>query len=228
MITQKTTLNFISKIIKTRRTSTKLVVTAVALLLLVTTIAAITQRESPPVTRVRVCVKDNGQMRMVVGNTTCDTSERLVEWVVGGEVTDIQLGQGLVGSREDGSVQLAVDPDLIRSCTSCDGGRVFAGFDDGPRDMPLLDFFTGTPPPQIAKLDLPAGDYAIFAKMSLDNLSQGATPKFVICRLEAGADFDEATVDLESGPAVPTEEGVSRLGLTLQVVHHFDDPGSAD
>lgn len=54
MITQKTTVNFISKIIKTRRT-TKLVFTAVALLLLGTTIAAVTQRESVPVTRL--CTK---------------------------------------------------------------------------------------------------------------------------------------------------------------------------
>ena len=78
------------------------------------------------------------------------------------------------------------------------------------------------------QLDLPAGDYAIFAKMTLDNSSQGASERFVFCKLEAGADFDKATVDLESGPAAPIAgERLARLGLTLQVVHHFDTPGSA-
>src|SRR5687767_4679675 len=103
------------EIMKTYRTSTKLIVTAVALLLLGTTIAAISQRESPPVTRVRVCVKDSGQLRMVTGNnTTCDPSEQPMDWVVGGEVTAIQVGQGLVGSRDDGIINLALDPSILQ------------------------------------------------------------------------------------------------------------------
>ena len=66
MTTQEMPVKFISKIIKTHRTPTKVIVTAVVLLLVGTTIAAITQGEAPAVTRVRVCVKDNGQMRMLI------------------------------------------------------------------------------------------------------------------------------------------------------------------
>jgi hypothetical protein len=91
--------------------------------------------------------------------------------------------------------------------------------------MPTLDLAFGQPPAQIAKLDLPACDYAISAK---NDSRQLLTPeRFVFCRLEAGADFDEATADLKSGPAAPiADQGIAKLGLTLQVVHHFDTPGS--
>lgn len=127
MITQKSKLKSITKIIKTRGTSAKLILTAVALLLLGTTIAAFTQRESPPVTRVPICVKDNGQLRMVTGNNTaCGPSERLMDWVVGGQVTEIRPGQGLVGNRDDGIVNLALDPSILQNCAGC--GRIFAGF----------------------------------------------------------------------------------------------------
>jgi hypothetical protein len=86
---------------KTHTTSTKLAVAVGALLLFGTTIAAVTQRQPSPVTRVRLCVKHNGQVRLLTGSaTTCDSSEQPMEWVVGGEVTDIQPGQGLIGSRD--------------------------------------------------------------------------------------------------------------------------------
>ena len=152
MITQKTTVKAVGKVIKTRRTSTKVVVTALALLLLGTTIAAVTQRESPPVTHVLVCVKDNGQLRIVTGNNTaCDPSEQPMDWVVGGQVTEIRAGQGLVGTQDDGIVNLALDPSILQSCAGC--GRIIAGFDDGPRDIP--PFIFGEELPQIAKLNLP-------------------------------------------------------------------------
>ena len=73
---------------KTRRTSTKLVVCIAALLLVGSTIAAVFQREPPRVTHVRVCVKENGQLRMLTGNNTaCDPSEQPMDWTVGGQVT---------------------------------------------------------------------------------------------------------------------------------------------
>lgn len=228
MITQEPTVKFISKIMKTRRTSTKLIVTAVALLLLGTTIAAVTQRESPPVTRVRVCVKDNGQMRMVVGDSTCDTSERLVEWVVGGEVTDIRLGQGLVGTREDGIVNLALDPSILQSCAGC--GRIIAGFDDGPRAMPRFTF--GEELPQIAKLNLPAGNYAVFAKLVVSAKDFEGPPvtrkEFALCKLSAGNDFDNSSALLEVEDDRPTIESINdEVVLTLEVVHRFAEPGEA-
>lgn len=140
---------------KTRIASMKMVTSVVALLLVGTTIAAVSQREEPAVTRVPICVKENGQLRMLTGNNTaCEPSERQMEWVVGGEVTEIQLGDGLVGGREDGAVRLALDPSIIAGCTGCRGGRVFAGFNDGPSMFPHNLLFE-----TIAELNLPASDY---------------------------------------------------------------------
>lgn len=231
MITQKTTVNFISKIIKTRRT-TKLVVTAVALLLLGTTIAAVTQRESPPVTRITVCVKDNGQLRVLTG-AACDSSEQQMELVVGGEVTDIRLGAGLVGSREDGIVNLALDPSFIETCGSCRGGRIFAGFDDGPGDIFGAFGDQIVPASAIAGLSLPAGKFAVFAKLTLrnvDSIDERSHP--VQCMLKAGADFDEARVVVEdeqdrNDNGVPDRDGATSLVMSLMVVHQFDEPGGA-
>lgn len=211
---------------KTRRTSTKLAVSVVALLLLGTTIVGVTQRSTPSVTRVPICVKGNGQLRMLTGNNTaCGPSEQQVDWVVGGEVTDIRAGRGLVGSREDGTVQLAIDPSIIESCRSCDGGKVFAGFNDGPGNIPSIGLFDELP--QIAKLDLPAGDYAIFTKMTLRTTTEGGLTRHVVCRLEAGFDTDAAGAKLEPAGSTDQEGLINELGMTLQVVHHFDEPGSA-
>ena len=125
---------------KIYRSSTKTAVSVAASLLLLGATIAVTQRSQPSVSRAIVCVKENGQLRMLTGSATeaCDASERLVEWVVGGEVTDIRAGQGLVGTREGGAINLALDPSVLETCSSCRGGRVFAGFDDGPRNMPAL------------------------------------------------------------------------------------------
>lgn len=214
---------------KTRRTSTKLTVTVVALLLLGTTIAAVTQRESPAVVRVRVCVKDNGQLRMVTSNNTaCDPSEQLMEWMVGGEVTDIQIGQGLVGRREDGVVNLALDPSILQTCAGC--GRIFAGFDDGPRELP--SFVIGEELPQIAKLDIPAGNYAIFAKLvvtakEVEDLSL-TRKEFGLCQLVAANDVDSSSALLEVQDERPILAFTNdEVVLTLEVVHHFAEPGEA-
>jgi hypothetical protein len=212
----------------TRGISTKSVVATVTLLLIGTALAAVTQREALPVARVPICVKDNGQLRMLIGNNTaCDASEREMEWVVGGEVTDVRVGHGLVGSREDGIVQLAVDPSIIASCTGCRGGRVFAGFNDGPGQ--ILFTLTGDLV-TIAELGVPAGDYVIFAKMTLEAeplIDEFSFQRPVFCKLTAGADFDRASVVLEK---IHTEnpgntDGSYATGLTLQVVHRFTSPG---
>lgn len=149
-----------------------------------------------------------------------------MDWVVGGEVTDIRVGQGLVGSREDGAVNLALDPSVIEACQDCDGGKVFAGFNDGPGTIPT-DLFNAPP---IAKLDLPAGSYAIFAKMTLSNDEdeEGLVgDDRVLCRLKAGVDFEDAELVLADEVKTVVEHPYEdAAGLTLQVVHHFADPGS--
>lgn len=210
---------------KPRWTSTQPVVLAATMMILTVTIAGVTQRKQTEPIRVPICVKDNGQLRTLTGhNNNCDPSERLVQWVVGGEVTDIQPGPGLVGTRNDGIVELAVHPSIITDCAS---RKVFAGFNDGPGQ---LSFALTSDFPTIAELGLPAGDYAIFAKLTVE-----AEPLFgefsfqrpVFCKLTAGTDFDEATVVLEK---IHTErsgesDGSYRLGLNLQVVHSFNTPG---
>ena len=82
-------------------------------------------------TSVPVCVKANGQLRVLMGGAaTCGPSEQRTDWVVGGGVTDIALGPGLTGTRDGGAVHLAVSPALLER------GRVFAGFNDGPVPLP--------------------------------------------------------------------------------------------
>jgi hypothetical protein len=109
------------------------------------TAVLVAQRVSPPVTSVPVGIKSNGQVRVLIGaGATCRTSEHRSEWVVGGAVTDITLGRGLVGRREGSRFQLAVNPALLER------GRIFSGFNDGPVPMPVAF------PTEIARLDLPA------------------------------------------------------------------------
>ena len=142
MTTHDTTAEFINKITRTWRTSKKLVVTAAALLMLSITIVAVVRQAPVPATRVPICVKNNGQLRMLVrNNTACDPSEQLTEWVVGGQITDIRLGQGLVGRRDDGIVSLDLDPAILQDCAGC--GRIFAGFNDGPGEITDLGFGRG-------------------------------------------------------------------------------------
>ena len=210
----------------------KLVVSGAALLLLgvsVAVVTAVTQSTPPPVTRVPVCVKGNGQLRVVIDDkTSCGPSERQMDWVVGGQVTDIQLGQGLVGRRDDGIVKLALDPSIIEGANN-PGGRIFAGFDDGPRELADSPFGS-VDLPQIAKLDLPAGDYAIFAKLQV-TASELEDASFtrkesVSCQLVAENDFDRSSALLEvqdDRPILAFQN--DRVVLTLEVVHRFTQPG---
>lgn len=189
-----------------------LVSTIVAAAVAGATVAMLAQRVSQ--TSVPVCIKSNGQIRVLVSaGGTCDASEQRADWVVGGEVMDIAIGQGLIGSRDGGTFQLAVDPSLMQACTTgCQDRRIFAGFNDGP--AVFNDDLT-----TIARLDVPPGDYAIFAKLMLEN-SVGTDR--VDCRLSAEADFD-------AGAAVVEDDLLPFIGYTdtlnLNVVHHFDDPG---
>jgi hypothetical protein len=97
----------------THGTSTKTVV-SVAVLLLLGAAIAMTQPFQGSATRANVCVKRNGQLRMPAsGEIGCAPSERLVQWVVDGEVTDVSVGPGLVATRQGGLVKLAVDPSFL-------------------------------------------------------------------------------------------------------------------
>lgn len=208
-------------------TFAKLILISVVLLTVVTTIAALTQSASLAGTRVQLCVKDNGQLRMTTTGT-CDTAERLTEWVVGGQVTEIQLGQGLVGNRENGTMSLALDPSIFQSCIGC--GKIIGGFNDGPFELPRFNFEGDIP--QIAKLELPAGNYAISAKLVVEAKQGEELPisekEFAVCRLYAGNDFDESRALLEVEDDRPIEVFTNdEVVLSLQVVHRFAETGNA-
>ena len=167
-------------------------------------------------TSVPLCVKTNGQLRVLVGGVAaCDSSEQRTDWVVGGEVTDIALGPGLIGGRNGGAIQLAVNPALLER------GRVFSGFNDGPVAVPI--FFSET----IARLDLPAGNFAISAKLTVTSISDEGFDDRVLCTLWAEGDFDraEAVLPEDVNPPVmhPYEAAV---GLAMQVVHRYAAPGA--
>ncbi len=191
-----------------RRATPQIAVLAIAGSTLLGATAVLVAQNAVPVTSVPICVKGNGQLRMLMGaGATCDASEQRTNWVVGGELTDITLGQGLTGSRQGGAFQLAVDPLIVEK------GRIFSGFNDGPGQIPD-DLAT------IARLNLPAGSYAIFAKLMLSNEFGNVR---IGCRLSAGTDFDDAGLVVEESlfPFVPYLDT-----LNLSVVHHFTDPGA--
>jgi len=209
-------------------TPTKLLVFTLVVLIFGITITAFTQRESGSGTFVQLCVKANGQLRMTDKTTACDSSERLVEWLVGGQVTDIRAGQGLISNRDDGVVNLAVDPTVFQGCAGC--GKIIAGFNDGPLELPR--FVIGEEIPQIAKLDLPAGNYAIFAKLVVTAKQQEeqvvTVKEFAQCNLSAGNDFDNSSALLEVEDDRPIAAiDNDRVVLSLEVVHRFAEPGEA-
>jgi hypothetical protein len=176
----------------------------------------VAQRASPAVTSVPVCIKDNGQVRVLIDpGATCATPELRSEWVVGGALTDISVGPGLIGTRVGDTFQLAISPTLLES------GRIFSGFNDGPVPMP-----SGFPV-EIARLDLPAGSFAVSAKLTVTNtLGEGSDDR-VLCALRAEADFDLAELVLPEDVFTLIQHPYNAAaGLTMQLVHHFSAPGS--
>lgn len=205
----------------TTRTTARILVLSIAAPVLVGGMVILVAQRSAS-SSVPVCIKSNGQVRVLTTeDAACDMSEVRTDWVIGGEVTDVRVGQGLVGSRDGGTVQLAVDPSLVQSCTGCRGGRIFSGFNDGPVALP--GFF----PEEIARLDLPAGSFAIFAKLTITNtLGEGFDDR-VLCTLRADTDFDQGELVLpEDVDTLIQHPYNAAAGLTMQVVHRFTAPGS--
>jgi len=199
---------------------------AVAAMVLLGAGIAMTQPSETGVTRATVCVGSNGLMRMSPsGANGCRPTEQPVRWVVDGEVTDVHVGEGLVASREGGLVNLSLDPAILE-CEKCNDGKAFAGFNDGPEQIPRGDPPAYEPEP-IAKLEVPEGSYAVFAKMQLFNNDMGLDT-FVRCKLTAGVDSDEAQVVLENTriEQFPVLGEASRDVLKLQLVHRFDTAGT--
>jgi hypothetical protein len=151
----------------------------------------------------------------------------------GGDITGVAAGPGLTGGGNSGDVSLAVDTSVVQSrvtgscpagqssirvinedgtvaCEPDDRSAGYLGFKDGPQVIP----FAPTP---LGSLNLPPGQYVIFAKMWAvpPNLAGDAA---VTCTLKAGSDADEVHVSL------PNRNGHY---LGLNVVHSFNSAGDA-
>jgi hypothetical protein len=169
-------------------------------------------RAGTPAVTADVCIKPNGQLRVVTPNHPCRSPETAEQWTVGG-VKELRAGEGLVARNDAGVVALNVDPGLIESATAA---KIFAGFDD-EGDIPGAP---GAPLVEIGTLDLPTGAFAVWAKLTVTTDEEASWS--VRCRLEAGADFDESRVELSvdsslfRGRAIP---------MALEVVHRFTEPG---
>lgn len=184
-----------------------------------------------------VCVqKDSGLVRMLTdAKPACGPSEQAGHWTIGGELTSIQAGSGLIASEEHGVVDLDVDTDVVqeRVTASCDdggaisaigrggfvtctdgagGGKTIAAFNDGPGAIEPDG-------PAGGSLELPAGKYAIFAKMWVSAPFNNDT--HVSCTLDTGVDSDKTAVFLSH-----REEGPNpSASMSFMVVHNFTDVG---
>jgi hypothetical protein len=148
-----------------------------------------------------------------------------------GDITGVAAGTGLTGGGTDGDVSLGVDtsvvqarvtgscpqqesirtiaPDGTAECEPDDRSAGYSGFKNGPALVPQ-------PAGPIGTLNLPPGDYVIFAKLWVVPDTNGeATVK---CTLAAGGSSDDVRID--AGPREADHIG-------LNVVHSFSSPGAA-
>src|SRR4030095_1899134 len=118
---------------------------------------------------------------------------------------------------------------IFQGCIGC--GKIIAGFNDGPLELPLFPFGEEELPP-LANLPLPSGSYAISAKLVVEAKQGEEFPiprkEFALCKLSAGNDFDESSALLEVEDDRPIQVLTNdEVVLSLQVVHRFAKPGEA-
>lgn len=92
------------------------------------------------------------------------------------------------------------------------GPAVYSGFHDAPITLP-------SSLRTIATLRVPAGNYSVFAKLTVwngQNIDDTLT-----CKLVAGADFD-TSITVLTGNSVPF---ANYAAMALNVVHHFSGRG---
>jgi len=120
----------------------------------------------------------------------------------------------------------ALDPANIPGLlASLAGTSIFAGHRDSGE---LVNLHSGDVIPTIASLTLPAGSFAIFAKL---NLTRSDTTASVIgnevtCFLAAGNDSETANImvegwgyDVTVAPSTSYVEGATELGMSLMITH---------
>ena len=158
--------------------------------------------------------KSGGALRVVDATVTnCKTAETSLTWNQAG-VPGQPGPQGTSGATGPQGPQGEPGP----------GTDVFAGFYDGPVDLPL--FTTPFVPVPIAQLQLPAGKYVITASVDVNNLFPTADDA-ATCELHAGADFDRGSPTL-TAPNPSSGIAFSAARVSLIVVHQFDAPGVAE
>jgi hypothetical protein len=99
--------------------------------------------------------------------------------------------------------------------------KVFSAYKNGPEDVPSSLNTIGS-------LSLPAGKYAIFAKLYLTQDSGNTSkvqPNQVTARLEAGGAVDVSVVTVGIADETPFRSGADMI--SLNVVHEFTSAGSA-
>ena len=91
---------------------------------------------------------------------------------------------------------------------------IFASFLDGPVDIP-------TALTTIGSLSVPAGKYAVFAKVTVEDIDPGFDTTSE-CQLDAGGTVDNGEAYAETPTGASTESGIV---IALEVVHEFTGSG---
>jgi hypothetical protein len=153
----------------------------------------------------------------------------------GGDITSITAGTGLQGGTTNGVATLSVQPSyrLPQTCSfgalakwtgsawecgadSDTAAVAFAGYDiEGDTGMPN----TLT---TLRSLALPAGKYAIFAKIQIRFFEVPAEAQDAECVLRAGSDVDTGQIFRGEGDHATFDV------MSLMLVHEFDNDGFAE
>ena len=150
---------------------------------------------------IHACYKINGQLRLIdPGTSNCDPSETLLAWNQTGP-------QGPVGPQ---------GPPGPQSELTAFGGSLDLGDNEGVANDPNAD--AGT----VGRLLLPAGKYAIFAKINIKFDELNSDIEQAVCSLIAGDDFD-------SGFRSSINAGGNTMGvISLMTLHEFAADGYAE